>query len=157
MVFGFQATHIRPLANPKGFCLEDHLQIYAALVNTQMQFFLYALAGGAATFVHYVALIALVELASLAAAPAAVIGALIGALVSFTLNFKLTFSNSGAQAQRAMFRFMLTATAGAALSGALVWVSVHWLNWHYLLAQAAATVLLLLLTYQINRRWSFAK
>lgn len=122
-----------------------------------MQLFLYALAGGAATFAHYAVLVTLVELAFVAAAPAAVIGALIGAVVSFTLNFKLTFSNSGAPAQRAMFRFALTAAISAALNGAIVWASVHWLGWHYLVAQVAATVFLLLLTYQINRRWSFAQ
>lgn len=122
-----------------------------------MQFFVYALAGGAATLVHYTVLVVLVEWALFAAAPAAVIGALCGAVVGFMLNHKLTFANSNAQAHRALVRFMLTAAAGAAASGAMVWACVHWLNWHYLVAQAVATVVLLLLTYQINRRWSFVK
>lgn len=122
-----------------------------------MQFVLYVLAGGAATLVHYVVLIALVEMASFAATPAAIIGALCGALTGFMINHRLTFSGSKARLQRAMFRFMLTAAASAALNGTLVWMSIHWLDWHYLLAQMVATVLLLLLTYPINRCWSFAE
>lgn len=120
-----------------------------------MQFFLYALAGGAATLIHYVVLLALVETASFAAAPAAVIGALCGAIVGFMLNHKVTFANTKVNARRAVGRFMATAAAGTAASGAIVWFCVHLLNWHYLVAQAVATVLLLVVTYQINRRWSF--
>ena len=93
-----------------------------------MQFVLYVLAGGAATLVHYVVLIALVEMASFAATPAAIIGALCGALTGFMINHRLTFSSSKARLQRAMFRFMLTAAASAALNGTLVWMSVHWLD-----------------------------
>lgn len=122
-----------------------------------MQFFLYALVGGAATVAHYAILVALVELAFVAAVPAAVIGALVGAVISFALNFSLTFSNSGVSVQRAVFRFMVTAIISSALNGAMVWVAVHWLSWHYLVAQVAATILLLFSTYQINRRWSFVK
>ena len=122
-----------------------------------MQFFFYALAGGAATLMHYAVLVALVEMVSFAAAPAAVIGALCGAIVGFMLNHKLTFANSRASSRRALARFMATAAAGAAASGVMVWVCVHLLNWHYLVAQAVATVLLLAVTYQINRRWSFVE
>ena len=120
-----------------------------------MKFVLYALVGCAATLVHYAVLIALVELASVGAALAAFIGALIGACTGFMLNYKLTFSNTQVPVQHALTRFMVTAAAGAVASSAIVWACVHLIGWHYLLAQATATVLLLLITYQINRRWSF--
>lgn len=122
-----------------------------------MQFFLYVLAGGAATLMHYSVLVALVETASFDAAPAAVVGALCGALVGFVLNHKLTFAANSARARRAFVRFMATAAAGAIASGAVVWLCVHLLNWYYLVAQIVATMLLLVITYQINRRWSFVE
>ena len=106
---------------------------------------------------HYFVLLALVEMASFAAAPAAMIGALCGAIVGFMLNHKLTFANSKTNARRALARFMAIAVAGAGASGAMVWVCVQLLNWHYLVAQTVATVLLLVVTYQINRRWSFVE
>lgn len=122
----------------------------------QMQFLIYALVGGAATLVHYIVLVALVESNLLAAAPAAFIGALGGALVGFILNYKITFAAGNGVVHQALMRFLVTATFGAGASAALVWVCVQFFSWHYLAAQILATVLLLVLTYQVNRRWSFS-
>lgn len=102
-------------------------------------------------------LVVLVETTSLAAAPATFIGAISGAVVSFMLNHKVTFSRNNAHTQTALMRFLVTAAGGAAVSAALVWMCVQLFSWHYLVAQTLATVLLLLLTYQINRRWSFVR
>ena len=38
----------------------------------------------------------------------------------------------------------------------LVWGGVHLLNWHYLAAQLVATLLVLGLTFRLNRSWTFA-
>ena len=110
-----------------------------------------------ATVVHYVVLLVLVELAGLPAAPAAVMGALCGAVSAYMINRSITFTSSAASHQQALPRFMLVAAAGAALNGALVWGGVQWLHWHYLAAQALATVLVLGLTYRLNRSWTFAR
>lgn len=122
-----------------------------------MTFFWYALAGGAATAVHYAVLLVLVEVFGLSPAPAAAAcGALSGAFVSYLINRQLTFSGTSARHQQALPRFLLIAVVGAALNGALVWAGVHLLAWHYLAAQALATVLVLGLTYRLNRSWTFA-
>ena len=121
-----------------------------------MTFFWYALSGGIATAVHYAVLVMLVELVGLQAAPSAVLGALAGAAVAYAANRRLTFAGTVVRHQQAVPRFLLIALAGAALNGALVWLGVHWLAWHYLLAQAAATLLVLGLTYRLNRSWTFA-
>lgn len=125
--------------------------------SSLLQFFLYVLVGCAATLVHYTMLVVLVETTSLAAAPATFIGAISGAVVSFMLNHNVTFSRNNAHTQTALMRFLVTAAGGAAVSAALVWMCVQLFSWHYLVAQTLATVLLLLLTYQINRRWSFVR
>ena len=110
-----------------------------------------------ATAVHYAALLALVEWAGVAAAPAAVMGALCGAVAAYAINRSVTFTSSTATHQQALPRFMLIASAGAALNGAMVWLGVHWLGWHYLVAQALATVLVLGITFRLNRSWTFAR
>jgi putative flippase GtrA len=122
-----------------------------------MQFFWYTVAGGIATAVHYAVLIALVELPGWSAAPSATLGALCGAAVSYLLNRRMTFVGSNAGHVQALPRFMAIALLGAALNGALVWLGVQQLGWHYLLAQALATVLVLGLTFRLNRLWTFAQ
>ena len=110
-----------------------------------------------ATAVHYAVLLALVELGGMPPAPSAVMGALCGAASAYAINRSITFTSSTASHRQALPRFMLIAAAGAALNGALVWGGVQWLGWHYLVAQALATVLVLGLTYRLNRSWTFAR
>ena len=121
-----------------------------------MVFFWYVLAGGIATAVHYAVLLLMVEVFAFPAAPSAAFGALCGAAVSYLVNRLVTFPGSGVRHLLAVPRFTLIALAGAALNGALVWVGVHLLSWHYLAAQALATLLVLGLTYRLNRSWTFA-
>jgi putative flippase GtrA len=122
-----------------------------------MQFFWYLVAGGIATAVHYGVLIALVESSSLAAAPSAAIGTLCGAGVSYLLNRRMAFSGSSAAHRQALPRFMAIAFLGAFLNGTLVWLGVNGLAWHYLVAQALATVLVMGLTFRLNRLWTFSQ
>ncbi len=122
-----------------------------------MQFFWYTVAGGIATAVHYAVLIALVELLGYPAAPSAAFGTLCGAAVSYLLNRRITFAFSSAGHGQALPRFMAIALLGALLNGLLVWLGVQQLGWHYLLAQALATVLVMGLTFRLNRLWTFAQ
>ena len=122
-----------------------------------MLFFWYTVAGGIATAAHYAVLLALVEWFGFSAAPSAFVGALCGAVVAYLVNRYLTFPGSTARHGQALTRFMAIALLGAVLNGALVWLGVqHW-GWHYLVAQALATVLVLGLTFQLNRSWTFAQ
>ena len=121
-----------------------------------MTFFWYTLAGGIATAVHYAVLLIGVEVFAFDAVPLAVTGALCGAIVSYLVNRHLTFSSTSVRQLHAVARFMLVAIFGAALNGCLVWVGVSLLAWHYLAAQVVATILVLGLTYRLNRSWTFA-
>ena len=122
-----------------------------------MQFFWYIVAGGIATAVHYAVLIALVELLTIDPAPSAAFGTLCGAVVSYVLNRRMTFVSSNAGHVQALPRFMAIALLGALLNGLLVWLGVQQFGWHYLLAQALATVLVMGLTFRLNRLWTFAQ
>ena len=115
----------------------------------------YALVGGLATAVHYLVLVALVEVGHVGAGLAAATGASWGALAAYAGNRRFTFESRAAHA-RALPRFLAVAALGAATSAALVHAGTAWLGLHYLLPQAVATALVLFAGYALNRRWSFA-
>lgn len=122
-----------------------------------MQFFWYTVAGGIATVVHYAVLVCLVEFTGLAAGFASAIGTLCGAVVSYGLNRRMAFAATRTEHRSAVPRFMGIALLGAILNGMLVWLGVNTFGWHYLAAQALATVMVMGLTFQLNRLWTFAR
>jgi putative flippase GtrA len=113
----------------------------------------YTLVGGIATAVHYALLAALVEWLSWPAWLGSGAGAAAGAQVAFFGNRWFTFEHRGALLA-AWVRFHGTALGGAVLGMLIVGVAVH-AGWHYLLAQMLATLASLLLTFAINRTWTF--
>jgi putative flippase GtrA len=113
----------------------------------------YSVVGGVATAAHYSLLTALVELAHWPAPPSAGLGAVLGAQVAFAGNRWFTFAHRGPWVA-AWWRFQATAALGAVVSMVTVAVGVQ-VGLHYLVAQVAGTLLSLLLTFTVNRRWSF--
>jgi putative flippase GtrA len=113
----------------------------------------YAGVGAAATAVHYALLTAGVELGSWRPAWAAGFGAAVGAQVAYLGNRWFTFNHRGPW-WSSWWRFQGTALIGVVASSALVALGGR-LGVHYLLAQLVATVLAMLLTFAVNRRWSF--
>lgn len=121
-----------------------------------MAFIRYTLTGGVATGAHYALLLILVEAFGVPAALSAAAGALCGAGVAYLGNRRFTFTGSAARHGHAIPRFVLVAALGAALNGLIVGAGVSVFAWHYLAAQVAATVVVLGLTYRLNRVWTFA-
>ena len=115
----------------------------------------YLIVGGAATLAHWALMAGLVEAAGTMPWLASGIGAVLGAQVAFFGNRRFTFAHTAAIGP-AWWRFMGTALLGAVLGMAVVAAAVA-LGLHYLLAQALATGLVLLLTFVINRAWTFAR
>lgn len=120
-----------------------------------MLFTRYLIVGGAATVMHYSFLLATVELHLLLPATAAGVGAFLGALFAYWGNRRFTF-DSKREHRSAMPRFLVVAMFGALLNAGLVWLGSMKLGCHYFLSQVIATMTVLLLTFSINRRWSFA-
>ena len=113
----------------------------------------YTLVGAIATAAHYVLLALCVETGAWPAWLASGFGAVIGAQVAYVGNRSFTFAYAGAFGA-SWLKFQATAAFGALLGMLIVGVAVH-SGWHYLVAQAAATVVVLLLTFAVNRVWSF--
>jgi putative flippase GtrA len=114
----------------------------------------YAGVGGLATAAHWALLAMLVEGVGLAPWLSSGCGAVLGAQLAFFGNRRYTFGHAG-PLWPAWWRFMGTALLGAGIGMAIVALGVA-LGAHYLLAQAVATALVLLLTFAVNRVWAFA-
>ena len=113
----------------------------------------YSLVGAFATAVHYALLVLCVEVAGWPAYAASGFGAVLGAQVAYLGNRVVTFAHRGAIAS-SWFKFQATALLGA-LAGMAIVAGGQRIGIHYVLAQALATLLMLALTYLINRRWTF--
>ena len=113
----------------------------------------YTAVGAVATAAHALLMVLLVEAAGTAPWLASGLGALIGAQLAFFGNRRFTFAHRGALGP-AWWRFMGTAVLGAAVGMAVVALAVA-AGLQYLLAQAVASVAVLLLTFAVNRRWTF--
>ncbi|MGM9485402.1 GtrA family protein [Roseateles sp. NT4] len=113
----------------------------------------YAAVGAAATAAHYALLAVTVEAAGWPAWLASGAGALLGAQVAFWANRRYTFSHQGPW-WPAWCRFHVTAGAGALLGMGLVAAGVL-AGLHYLLAQTAATFVVMLAGFAANRAWTF--
>ncbi len=118
-------------------------------------FFRYGFIGTIATAVHYLVLILCVEAFHWPAYLGSGIGAVVGAQVAFFGNRKFTFDHSGAL-NAAWAKFQATALLGAAVGMAIVAAAVH-MGWHYLLGQVMATLTSLVLTFAVNRAWTFRR
>lgn len=113
----------------------------------------FALAGGAGTFVHYLILVVLVNLCAVRAGIAAFVGAATGACIVYLLNHKFTFNTS--RRHRETFpRFVLMAMTGAVLNGGIVG-TLSAAGLHFLLAQVAATVAVLMFNFIVSKLWIF--
>ncbi len=115
----------------------------------------YAAVGAVATAAHWALLVLIVEAGLAPPWLASGVGAVAGAQVAFFGNRRFTFGHGG-PAAAAWWRFMGTALLGAVAGMAIVAAGVA-MSLHYLLAQALATSAVLLLTFAVNRAWTFAR
>ncbi|MBN2885132.1 MAG: GtrA family protein [Chromatiaceae bacterium] len=113
----------------------------------------FGLVGALATALHYVLLIALVQLAGWSALAASSLGFSLSALLNYALNRRFTFRSRRAHGE-ALPRFALVAASGLALNALLLAALIE-VGAHYLIAQVLATALVLLWNFSLNHRWSF--
>lgn len=115
----------------------------------------YVSAGALATAVHYAVLAMLVEGGGADPGVAAALGATCGAVTAYVANARYTFATRRPHRQ-SLPRFMLVAALAAGANGLLVRLGTAVLHWHYGAAQVTTTLLLVMVTYQCNRKWSFS-
>ncbi len=111
------------------------------------QFFLFAAAGGVATIVQYCTLIALVEIGRVPPTYAAVPAYICGAITSYSLNRRFAFTGTARSSRSTFLKFFLVNLIGLGLNTLLLGLFLK-AGAHYLVGQAAATILVLF--------WNFA-
>jgi putative flippase GtrA len=116
------------------------------------QFLSYAGVGAIGTAGHYAVYITLVN-AGVGVTASSVAGFVVGALINYGLNYYYTFKSEQPHHQ-AMARFFTVALVGLLLNTLIVF-ALDRMHWHYLLAQAAATIVVLLWNFAANRHWTF--
>ena len=129
--------------------------LHAIYERDILMFVRYGLTGAVATACHYIILLCLVELLSVQTWAAAGFGAFFGAVVAYFGNRKFTF-NSAISQRQSLPRFFMIAGLAIAMNSSLVWLITHYFNLYYFVAQLIATVIVLVVTYQLNKQWTFA-
>ena len=117
-------------------------------------FIRYAGVGAIGTAVHYGTLISLAQGLGTNAVVASTAGFAMGAFVNYALNREFTFASDRAH-RVALPRFFAVAGAGLLLNALVMAVILAVLPLHYLIAQVAATGIVLVAGFLANRRWTF--
>ena len=113
----------------------------------------YIAVGVVSTAIHYLLLVVVVEFFGWAAYLGSGCGAVVGAQVAYVGNRSFTFAHRG-EMSASWPRFQATALFATLLGMAIVGVGVRF-GLHYLAAQLVATLTSLVLTFTINRHWTF--
>lgn len=119
------------------------------------QFIQFALVGCAAAIGHYGTLIALCEWAGVSPVPASGAGFVVGAAISYVLNYQFVFQSDKGHMPTAA-KFLTVAVIGLMLNSLFMALLNGGAGIHYLAAQVAATVLVMVWSYLGNRSWTFA-
>ena len=116
----------------------------------------FASAGAVGTAAHYLVLVGLVLGLGARAFPASVAGSIAGAVINYAINYFWVFKSRHGHGH-AFPRFMAVAAVGLAVNAAAMYLLTAVLSVHYLLAQVAATALVLLIGFTLNARWTFGR
>lgn len=118
------------------------------------QFVTFTGVGLIAAVAHFAVLIALVEGGGISPVIATLWAFLAGVAVSYLLNRRYTF-RSGRPHRAAAPRFFAVSAVGFVLNGAVMWFLIGFWAVPYLVAQVAASTLVLIWNFSANRWWTF--
>jgi putative flippase GtrA len=114
----------------------------------------YGLVGLLGTALHFGSVIALVEGAGLDPVPASALGFVLVLVVSYILNRTWTFrARSGGRRQFAVYSAV--SLLGLGLNSAIMFITVHLLQWDYLYGQGLVVAVVPASNYLLNRAWTF--
>src|SRR5689334_18230916 len=116
------------------------------------QFVTFTSVGVIGTTGHYVTLFLLVRCAGFSPVIASTAGFVVGAVINYGLNYRITFSSRNPHHQ-ALPKFLTVAAIGLGINVGALRLMMVWLGLHYMLAQLAATVLVLLWNFSANKVW----
>jgi putative flippase GtrA len=121
---------------------------------TIRRFVRFAGVGGLGTAVHYAVLILLVQLFRADPVPASIAGFFFGACANFLMSHHFAFE-SRLRLRETAPRFFAVAAVGFFINWLAMLGLVSLLKAHYIVAQMAATLLVLLTNFFANATWTF--
>lgn len=128
----------------------------AAFKHILHQFVAFFGVGLVAALIHYALLYGLVEIWFYDPVSASLAGYVAGGLVSYALNRAFTY-----EAQRGIWQAGWRFGVVAAIGFGLTWLLMGWfftrLGWHYMLAQALTTGIVLVWSFLAHKFWSFGE
>lgn len=107
------------------------------------------------TFVQYVMLFIFVEVLAMYPVVASILGSLAGAIINYLLSHHWVFRSKRKHSET-LSKFVAVGGIGLMINAAIMYVLVTVANVHYLLAQVAATGIVLFWNFLGNRFWTFA-
>jgi len=119
------------------------------------QFASFASAGALGTIAHYLVLLGLVSIFLLRPVTASILGSLAGAMVNYLLSHHWVFRSKRKHSET-LSKFVAIGGLGLVLNAAIMYLLVTIASIHYLLAQVAATGIVLFWNFLGNRFWTFA-
>jgi len=119
-----------------------------------MRFIKFLGVGGTATALQYGLLILLVEANLAPAVIASGISYAVSSVLNYLLNYYFTF-NSDAHHHRALLKFIAVACVGLSINTSLIYILIEQISIHYLIAQALATLTVLLWNYFAHKHWTY--
>lgn len=138
----------RPRAKIRELCGERFLR-------TLRDFVMYGVIGLVGTIFHFLILTGLVELFDVASVTASSAGFIAGAVINHELNRGILFKRTPRSYLASGIRFFSTAVVGFMMNLGIMMLLVSVFAVHYLLAQIFATGIVFLITFVINKRWTF--
>lgn len=116
----------------------------------------YGIVGMLGTGIHVSVLVLLVELFKVPAVTATTIGFVVTLLVSYVLNRNWTFESTGEGSRTQFLKYVLVCSCGLLLNAALMYVTIHWIGWSYLIGEVLTTIIVPIHNYLWNRYWIFS-
>ena len=117
--------------------------------------FRYGAAGVVGTMAHYAMLLSTVEIFGLSVLSATSIGFVLGAVVNHELNRRFVFDAWGKSYGHTAVKFMIIAVVGFCINLAAMFVLNSLFALQYIVAQVLATGLVFLITFLLNKSWTF--
>ncbi len=121
---------------------------------TITRLFRYAISGAASALTHFGVGLFLTQALSVRPIAASTVGFLASVGVSYGLQHAWVFQSSATHIV-ASARFLVVTAVAFALNTLIIWLGTEVLPGPYPLAQAGAIVLIPLVNYSINSRWTF--
>jgi putative flippase GtrA len=119
------------------------------------QIFIYGVLGLAGTAAHYTVLLVFVEVLMLKAITGSSVGFVVGAIVNHSLNRRFLFHKTQRSYSASALLFCVVSVIGFFLNLGIVATATSVFAWHYLIAQVAATGTVFMVTFVLNKVWTF--